>query len=178
MCSGPPYFTCSCDDGWEGNCAQRSCPQVGRTRQYLQHYSLRTELAIIVALEFFFYQSIFSVGCLVLGVRVYTPTAVHALLLRAFVSSPSFCRFIIHMDIVVIFCLRLPIFGDRLLSIVQTEQVVISTKHYHTVTCMYRGSKAYFILYVGIAWQSPDRRGTDVFNCNGFSLPLSRYCKA
>ncbi|CAM9516084.1 unnamed protein product, partial [Hapterophycus canaliculatus] len=27
VCSGAPYFTCSCDDGWEGNCAQRSCPQ-------------------------------------------------------------------------------------------------------------------------------------------------------
>ncbi|CAM9233744.1 unnamed protein product [Ectocarpus sp. 13 AM-2016] len=27
VCSGAPYFTCSCDDGWEGNCAQRSCPE-------------------------------------------------------------------------------------------------------------------------------------------------------
>eukprot|EP00904_Undaria_pinnatifida_P009613 jgi/Undpi1/5782/HiC_scaffold_2.g01056.m1 len=27
VCSGPPYFTCSCDDGFEGNCAQKSCPK-------------------------------------------------------------------------------------------------------------------------------------------------------
>ena len=31
VCSGAPYFTCTCDDGWEGNCAQRSCPQVQQT---------------------------------------------------------------------------------------------------------------------------------------------------
>ncbi|CAM9626258.1 unnamed protein product, partial [Choristocarpus tenellus] len=27
VCSGAPYFTCSCDEGWEGNCAQASCPK-------------------------------------------------------------------------------------------------------------------------------------------------------
>ncbi|CAM9185119.1 unnamed protein product, partial [Discosporangium mesarthrocarpum] len=30
VCSGAPYFTCSCDEGYEGNCAQTTCPKARR----------------------------------------------------------------------------------------------------------------------------------------------------